>query len=118
MPQAAPQAARHVTLGRSLKSAFVIPGLLVAACLCPSAHADEVEQMVAGIDAVVFVCTPVDPKSVKPGLDMLAQLAARTKSDLSAVRKSDGYRSTYNSEVNRMLSLPAKDKLTTCQRAF
>ena len=74
--------------------------------------------MVAGIDAVLFVCTPVDPKSMKPGVEMLQQLAAKTKSDLSAVRKSDGYRATYNSEVNRMLSMPAKDKLATCQRAF
>jgi len=51
-------------------------------------------------------------------VEMLQQLAAKTKSDLSAVRKSDGYRATYNSEVNRMLSMPAKDKLATCQRAF
>jgi hypothetical protein len=103
-----------------LKSAFAIPGLLAAALVtCLPAHADDaVEQMVAGIDAVLYVCTPVDPKSMKPGQDMLVQLAAKTKSDLSAVRKSDGYRATYNSELNRMLSMPAKDKLATCQRAF
>lgn len=107
-------------LDRCLKSALVIPGLLAAALMtCPPAHADDaVEQMVAGIDAVLFVCTPVDPKSMKPGVDMLQQLAAKTKSDLSAVRKTEGYRATYNSEVNRMLSMPAKDKLATCQRAF
>lgn len=103
-----------------MKSAFAIPGLLAATLVtCLPAHADDaVEQMVAGIDAVLYVCTPIDPKSMKPGQEMLQQLAAKTKSDLSAVRKSDGYRATYNSELNRMLSMPAKDKLATCQRAF
>jgi hypothetical protein len=76
------------------------------------------EQIVGGIEAVVFVCTTVDAKSAKIGADMLKALAARDKLDLPAIRKTESYLSIYNSEVNRLLLLPAKDRLGACQSAW
>jgi hypothetical protein len=49
---------------------------------------------------------------------VLKALAARDKLDLAAIRKTEGYRSIYNSEVNRLLLLPAKDRLAACQNAW
>jgi len=96
-------------------------GLLLAATLgrsAPAAAADDPGQMIGGIDAVVFVCAPVDPKSAKTGQAMLDRYVADQKLDLKTLRQSAGYKSIYNSEVNRMLSLSAKDKLAACQSAW
>ena len=76
------------------------------------------EQIVGAIDAVVFVCTPIDPKSVKPGLDILQRAVEQRKLDLPAIRKSDVYRSAYNSEVNRLLTIAPKERLGACQQAW
>jgi hypothetical protein len=86
----------------------------------PSAKAAgaTAEQVVGGIEAVVFVCTPIDPKSVKPGQEMLQRAVEQRKLDLVAIRKTDAYRNSYNSEVNRLLSLPQKDRLGACQTAW
>lgn len=93
--------------------------LLLLACALPAgASAAGAEQVVGGIDAVVFVCTPLDAKSVRPGLDMLQRAAEQRKLDLPAIRQTEAYRTTYNAEVNRMLSLPAKDRLAACQQAW
>jgi hypothetical protein len=97
--------------------------LLVASlsglAMAPVRAADaSAEQIVGGIEAVVFVCTPIDPKSVRPGLDMLRRAAEQRKLDLAAIRKTDAYRGTYNSEVNRLLSLTLKDRASACQHAW
>lgn len=98
-------------------------GLLAIATLAmPAASAlaagATAEQVVGGIEAVVFVCTPIDPKSVKPGQEMLQRAVEQRKLDLVAIRKTDAYRNAYNSEVNRLLSLPQKDRLGACQTAW
>jgi hypothetical protein len=99
------------------------PGLLASAALamtspCALAAGASAEQVVGGIEAVVFVCTPIDPKSVKPGQEMLRRAIEQRKLDLVAIRKTDAYRNTYNSEVNRLLSLPQRDRLGACQTAW
>ena len=101
----------------------ILPGLLACAALAlPAASAGaagaSAEQVVGGIEAVIFVCTPIDAKSVKPGQEMLQRAVEQRKLDLVAIRKTDAYRNTYNSEVNRLLSLPQKDRLGACQTAW
>lgn len=91
---------------------------LALATPCTLAAGASAEQVVGGIEAVVFVCTPIDPKSVKPGQEMLQRAVEQRKLDLVAIRKTDAYRNTYNSEVNRLLSLPQKDRLGACQTAW
>lgn len=76
------------------------------------------EQVVGGIEAVIFVCTPIDPKSVKPGQEILQRAVEQRKLDLVAIRKTDAYRNSYNSEVNRLLSLAQKERLGACQTAW
>lgn len=76
------------------------------------------EQVVGGIEAVLFVCTPIDPKSVKPGQEILQRAVEQRKLDLVAIRKTDAYRNSYNSEVNRLLSLTQKERLGACQTAW
>lgn len=85
---------------------------------CALAAGASAEQVVGGIEAVIFVCTPIDAKSVKPGQEMLQRAVEQRKLDLVAIRKTDAYRNTYNSEVNRLLSLPQKDRLGACQTAW
>lgn len=94
-------------------------GLLLAASLAPGpAAAASAEQVVGGIEAVVFVCTPIDANSVKPGLLMLQRAVEQRKLDLAAIRRTDAYRNTYNSEVNRLLSLPQRERAAACQAAW
>lgn len=100
-----------------------LAGLLAAMALSQAtpwaaAAGASAEQVVGGIEAVVFVCTPIDPKSVKPGQEMLQRAVEQRKLDLVAIRKTDAYRNSYNSEVNRLLSLPQKDRLGACQTAW
>jgi hypothetical protein len=100
---------------------FAIALALTCGLVCaPRARAADAsaEQTVGGIEAVVFVCTSIDPKSAKTGGDMLKALMARDKLDLAAIRKTEGYRSIYNSEVNRLLLLPVKDRLAACRNAW
>jgi hypothetical protein len=75
-------------------------------------------QMIGGIEAVVAACAPIDAKSGKTGSDLLENAAARRKLDLASIRKSDAYKSIYNSEVNRLLSLPLKDRQAACRSAW
>lgn len=98
-------------------------GLLAAIALGQSispaqAAGASAEQVVGGIEAVVFVCTPIDPKSVKPGQEMLQRAVEQRKLDLVAIRNTDAYRVAYNSEVNRLLSLTQKERLGACQTAW
>jgi hypothetical protein len=90
--------------------------LLLASAAWSADSADE--QMAGAIEAVIFVCAPIDAKSAKTGLDLLATTTAQHKLDLVAVRKSAAYRSIYNSEANRLLSLPAKERLAACKSAW
>jgi hypothetical protein len=96
---------------------------VLACALCgvaaPPAHAGaSAEQVVGGIEAVLFVCTPLDGKSVKPGQELLQRAVEQRKLDLVAIRKTEAYRSTYNSEVNRLLALPQRERITACQTAW
>jgi hypothetical protein len=92
---------------------------LLAALAVPwVAAGGSAEQIVGGIEAMLFVCTPIDAKSVKPGLEILQRAVEQRKLDLPAIRKSEAYRTAYNSEVNRMLSLPRRDRVTACQTAW
>lgn len=92
-----------------------------AACLAACAacaQAAPAEQVVGGIDGVIFVCTPIDPKSVKPGQELLERAAVQRKLDLPAIRRTEAYREAYNAEVNRLLALPPRDRLGACQTAW
>lgn len=98
-------------------------GLIASLLLCAAsgsalAAGPSAEQVVGGIEAVLFVCTPLDPKSVKPGQDLLQRAVEQRKLDLAAIRRSEAYRSTYNSEVNRLLALPQRERVSACQTAW
>lgn len=93
--------------------------VLLAALAAPGVNAGgSAEQIVGGIEAMLFVCTPIDAKSVKPGQEILQRAVEQRKLDLPAIRKTEAYRNTYNSEVNRMLSLPQRERTTACQTAW
>ena len=77
-----------------------------------------VEQVVGGIDAMVFVCAPVDPKSARTGQEVLERARVQRKLDLAGIRATESYRSVYNAEVNRLLALAPKDRVTACQTAW
>ena len=95
---------------------------LAALAVAPAASAlaadPPIEQVVGGIEAVVFVCTPIEPKSAKTGAELLQKTSAERKLDLAAVRKTDGYKAIYNSEVNRLLALPARERSAACRNAW
>lgn len=93
-------------------------GILASATLLTAAHAAPVEQIVGGIDAMVFVCTPLDAKSARTGLDILERAREQRKLDLPTIRTTEGYRSVYNAEVNRLLAQAPKDRLAICQSAW
>jgi hypothetical protein len=94
--------------------------LALLAALSVPCHAagSSAEQIVGGIEAMVFVCLPIDAKSVKPGQEILQRAVEQRKLDLPAIRKTEAYRNTYNSEVNRMLSLPQRERVAACQTAW
>ncbi len=95
---------------------------LAAALLATSAHSAlagaSAEQVVGGIEAVLFVCAPLDAKSVKPGQEMLQRAVEQRKLDLPAIRKTEAYRAAYNAEANRLLALPQRERITACQTAW
>jgi hypothetical protein len=98
------------------KSTFIV---LLALTMAGASAADaSSEQIVGAIDAVVFACAPIDAKSAKAGLELLENTRVERKLDLTALRKTGGYKSMYNSEANRLLSLPAKDRLAACKKAW
>lgn len=92
--------------------------LALTAMALPVSAAGNAEQVVGGIDAVLFVCAPIDAKSVKPGQELLQRAVEQRKLDLVAIRRSEAYRSTYNAEVNRLLALPQRERLAACQTAW
>lgn len=97
-------------------------GLLACALFASPVHSARAgasaEQVVGGIEAVLFVCLPLDAKSVKPGQEMLQRAVEQRKLDLPAIRKTEAYRAAYNAEANRLLALPQRERITACQTAW
>jgi hypothetical protein len=91
---------------------------IASAALVPAAVAAPVEQVVGGIDAMVFVCTPIDAKSARAGQEILERAREQRKLDLATIRTTDGYRTVYNAEVNRLLAQTPKERLAACQSAW
>lgn len=98
------------------RSAVIV--LLACAAARPTAADTASEQIVGAIEAVVFACRPVDPQSAKTGLELLETTRVARKLDLPALRKTEAYKAMYNSEANRLLSLPAKERLAACKSAW
>lgn len=92
--------------------------LLMAGGMVPLARAATIEQTIGGIEAVIVACGPIDPKTAKTGAELLERERVQRKLDLAVVRNSEGYKSVYNAEVNRMLALPPKARLQACQSVF
>jgi hypothetical protein len=76
------------------------------------------EALLGGVDAVLFVCGPLDAKTLKDGTDMQTRLVQQYKLDLNTARKSAAYSSTYNAEANRLLALPPAKKIDACKNVF
>ena len=96
--------------------AFV--GLLAFAAVQTS-HADTApEQIVGAIEALVFVCRPIDPRSAKVGPVLLENTRVARKLDLPALRQSEACWLMYNSEANRLLSLSTKGRPAACKSAW
>jgi hypothetical protein len=76
------------------------------------------EAMLGGVEAVLFVCGPLDVKTSKDGTEMQTRLVQQFKLDLNTVRKAPGYTSAYNAEVNRLLLLSPARKLDACKNVF
>jgi hypothetical protein len=94
--------------------------IALLACAAAGTSLAEVasEQIVGAIEAVVFACGPIDPKSAKAGLELLENMRVARKLDLPTLRKTEAYKAMYNSEANRLLSLSAKDRLAACKSAW
>lgn len=101
-----------------LCAAGLLAGVLLATPAAPARAAASTEQVVGGIEAVLFVCAPLDAKSVKPGQELLQRAVEQRKLDLAAIRKSEAYRSAYNAEANRLLGLAPRERLAACQNAW
>lgn len=91
---------------------------LACAAAATSSADTASEQIVGAIEAVVFACGPIDPKSAKAGLELLENTRIARKLDLPALRQTAAYKAMYNSEANRLLSLPAKERLAACKSAW
>ncbi len=76
------------------------------------------EALLGGVDAVVFVCGPLDAKTLKDGTEMQARLIQQYKLDVSTARKSAAYSSAYNAEANRLLALTPAKKIDACKNLF
>ena len=101
-----------------LCAAGLLAGVLLATPAAPARAAASTEQVVGGIEAVLFVCAPLDAKSVKPGQELLQRAVEQRKLDLVAIRKTDAYRAAYTAEANRLLALPQRERITACQTAW
>ncbi len=99
-------------------AAGLLAGVLLATPASPARAAASTEQVVGGIEAVLFVCAPLDAKSVKPGQELLQRAVEQRKLDLVAIRKTEAYRAAYNAEANRLLALPQRERITACQTAW
>jgi hypothetical protein len=76
------------------------------------------EALLGGVEAVLFVCGPIDARTLKDGTEMQARMVQQHKLDLITARKSAAYTSAYNAEVNRLLLLPPARKAEACKNVF
>ena len=98
--------------------ACVLAALLLVRHDMVSAQNGPPEALLGGIDAVLFVCGPIDAKTLKDATEMQARLVQQHKLDLNAVRKSPAYSSSYNAETNRLLALQPAKKIDACKNVF
>jgi hypothetical protein len=95
-----------------------------AAVLALACHGAAVAQngppegLLGGVDAVLFVCGPLDAKTLKDGTEMQTRMVQQYKLDATTARKSAAYTSAYNAEVNRLLLLPPARKAEACKNVF
>jgi hypothetical protein len=102
----------------AMKRPSVLLALLLLMHGMLSAQSGPPEALLGGIDAVLFVCGPLDAKTLKDGTEMQARMVQQYKLDLTAVRKSPAYSSTYNAETNRLLALQPAKKIDACKNVF
>ena len=76
------------------------------------------EALLGGVDAVLFVCGPIDAKTLKDGIEMQARMVQQFKLDMTTARKTAAYTSTYNAETNRLLALPPAKRTEACKNVF
>ncbi len=76
------------------------------------------EALLGGVDAVLFVCGPLDAKTLKEGTEMQTRIVQQYKLDLITARKAAAYTSTYNAEANRLLALTPAKKIDACKNVF
>jgi hypothetical protein len=100
------------------RSAPLATALALACCAVAVAQSGPPEVLLGGIDAVLFVCGPIDAKTAKDGVELQTRLQQQFKLDLPAVRKLPAYIGAYNTEVNRLLLLPAPRKAEACKNVF
>lgn len=94
--------------------------LLIAALAigARTAQAQPIDQVVAAVDAIVTACGPLDPRLTRSAQELLERARGQSKLDLAAVRKTEAYTTAYNAETNRLLLLPPKQRLASCQSAL
>jgi hypothetical protein len=94
--------------------------LLIAALAfgASTARAQPIDQVVAAVDAIVTACGPLDPKLIRSAQELLVRARAQSKFDLAAIRKTEAYTAAYNAETNRLLLMPPKQRLASCQGAL
>jgi hypothetical protein len=82
------------------------------------AQGESPEALLGSVEAVLFICGPLDAKTAKDGAEMQTRLFEQYKFDPNAVRKAAAYTRAYNAEVNRLLLLPPARKLDACKNVF
>jgi hypothetical protein len=83
-----------------------------------SAQVESPEALLGSVEAVLFICGPLDAKTAKDGAEMQTLLIQQNKLDPTVVRKAPAYTRAYNTEVNRLLLLPPARKLDACKNVF
>jgi hypothetical protein len=101
----------------AMKACLLLAPLLVW-CGVADAQSGPPEALLGGVDAVLFVCGPLDAKTLKDGTEMQTRLVQQHKLDLITARKSAAYTSTYNAETNRLLALAPPKKIDACKNVF
>ncbi len=90
----------------------------VACQSAAQAQSGPPEVLVGSVEAVLFVCGPIDARTAKDGVALLARLVEQHKLDLVALRKLPSYSGAYNAEVNRLLALAPARKAEACKNVF
>ena len=100
-----------------MKTRFLLAALLLWLGVAGAQNGSP-EVLLGSVDAVLFVCGPLDAKTLKDGTDMQTRLVQQYKLDLGTARKSAAYTSTYNAETNRLLALTPAKKIDACKNVF